>query len=89
MFAGITINDHSDHRMDITIEHKKPLQNIYNTYMFADITIYGHSNHRMDILIKFLLKTAPEYIYINYLPDRLGCHVVLIEPFVKPPWSNG
>jgi hypothetical protein len=51
--------------------------------MFVDIAIYGHSDHRMDILIKFALKTTPEYIYINYLPDQLGCHMVLIEPFCQ------
>ena len=51
--------------------------------MFVDIAIYGHSDHRMDILTKFALKTTPEYIYINYLPDWLGCHMVLIEPFCQ------
>ena len=71
MFAGIAIYGHFNHKMDITIKSaiKKPLQNIYNTYMFAGIAIYGHSDHKMDITIKFTSKNRSRtYICLPVLP---------------------
>jgi hypothetical protein len=59
-FASITINGHSDHKTNITIEFTS--KNSSRTYMyintdtFVSIAIYDHPEHKMDISIEFTLK---------------------------------
>ena len=55
---------------------KKPLQDIYNTYMFASIAIYGHSDHRMDITIESASKNCSR------------TYITLMHLQVLPIWQN-
>jgi len=89
----------SQNRHHYWIHIKKPLQNIYNTYMFSSITIYGYSDHKMDITIKFisknhfrtswiLLENPYQMISIFYIVVGLYNHYyhwILLEKWYKIP----